>query len=232
MYNFRYNIKNKEISSYKTILSLHSHCILPSSYIVQFDKKHKFNWLHFCAVISLPHKSLLEHRMISQYNKDGTVFTRYIDDHCKRQYQSKLQVNHCNKALTWNIIIYIPVSNRREPWYSSRVWRSRTLTQLIIWKSMHFHLLTHPLKASLPHCKHWQLPPTPFPTTPDNNYRNGISDELTWLKTANTNHVYTEWTQYHSQRSHHTRKSDSSASTFLPLIDAPVQTIDTQHHCI
>ena len=31
-----------------------------------------------------------------------------------------------------------------------------------------------------------KMPPTPFPTTPDSNYRNGISDEVTSFKTANT----------------------------------------------
>ena len=36
------------------------------------------------------------------------------------------------------------------------------------------------------------LPPTQFPTTPDSNYRNRISDEVAWLKTANTT-VWTAW---------------------------------------
>ena len=36
-----------------------------------------------------------------------------------------------------------------------------------------------------------KLPPTPFPTTPDSNYRNTISDEVAWLKTANTTNVWT-----------------------------------------
>ena len=29
------------------------------------------------------------------------------------------------------------------------------------------------------------LPPTPCPTTPDSSYKNGISDEVLWFKTAN-----------------------------------------------
>ena len=49
-----------------------------------------------------------------------------------------------------------------------------------------------------------KLPPTPFPTTPDSNYRNAISDEVAWLETANTTNVWTAWAWYHSQRSHHT----------------------------
>ena len=38
-----------------------------------------------------------------------------------------------------------------------------------------------------------KLPPTPFPTTPDSNYRKGISDEVTWLKKANTTDICTAW---------------------------------------
>ena len=75
-----------------------------------------------------------------------------------------------------------------------------------------------------------KLPPTPFPITPDSNYRNGISDKVTWLKTTNPTDAWTAWARYHSQRSLHTRKPDISAT--LPLIDAPVQTLDTQYHCI
>ena len=63
-----------------------------------------------------------------------------------------------------------------------------------------------------------KLPPTLFPTTPDCNYRNETSDEVVWLKTANTTDVWTSWVWYHSQRSHHTRKGDIPA--ILPLFDA------------
>ena len=75
-----------------------------------------------------------------------------------------------------------------------------------------------------------KLPPTPFPTTPDSNYRDGISDEVAWLKTANTTNVWTAWARYHSQRSHHTRKPEISA--IFPLIDTPIPRLDTQHHCM
>ena len=75
-----------------------------------------------------------------------------------------------------------------------------------------------------------KLPLTPFPTTPDSSYRNGISDEVAWLKTAKTTNVWTAWARYHSQRSHHTRKP--GISLILPLIDAPVHTLDTQYHCM
>ena len=74
------------------------------------------------------------------------------------------------------------------------------------------------------------MPPTPFLITPDGNYRNRISDKVAWLKRAITTNVWASWTRYHFQRSHHTRKPDISA--ILPLIDAPVQTLDTQYHCM
>ena len=74
------------------------------------------------------------------------------------------------------------------------------------------------------------LPPTPFPTSPGSNYRNGISDKVVWLKTANKTYVWTAWARHHSQRSHHTRKPDISA--MFPLFDAPVHTLDTQYYCM
>ena len=75
-----------------------------------------------------------------------------------------------------------------------------------------------------------KLPLTPFPITPDSNYRNAISEKVAWLKAANTTNVWTVWARYHSQRSHHTRKADISA--IFPLIDAPIHTLDTQYHCM
>ena len=75
-----------------------------------------------------------------------------------------------------------------------------------------------------------KLPPTPFPTTPDNNYRTGVSSEVKWLATANTSDVYTSWVQYHSKNIHYTRKPD--ISVILPLIDSHVHTLDTQYHCM
>ena len=75
-----------------------------------------------------------------------------------------------------------------------------------------------------------KLFPTPFPTTPDSNYRNGISDKVGWLKIVNTTDVWAAWARYHSQRSHHLRKPDISA--VLPLTDAPVNTLDTKYHYI
>ena len=40
MYNFRYNTKNLHINDTTKILNFHSHCMLPSNYIVQVDQKH------------------------------------------------------------------------------------------------------------------------------------------------------------------------------------------------
>ena len=57
-----------------------------------------------------------------------------------------------------------------------------------------------------------------------------MSDEVTWIKTANTTDFWIAWALYHSQSSRHTRKPDSSA--ILSLIDEPIQTIDTQYHCM
>ena len=72
-----------------------------------------------------------------------------------------------------------------------------------------------------------KLPPTPFPTTPDSNYGYGISGKVRWHKAANTIDVWTA--QYHSQRSHHTRKPDISA--ILSLIDVPIHTILLHGDC-
>ena len=75
-----------------------------------------------------------------------------------------------------------------------------------------------------------KLSPTPFPTTPNSIYRNEISDEVTWLKTANNINVWTAWARYNSQRSHNGRKPDISA--ILPLTHALVHTVGTQYHCM
>ena len=76
---------------------------------------------------------------------------------------------------------------------------------------MHFHLLTYALKPPHP-IANIDLPSTLplalFPTTPDRSYRTGISDEVKWLKIANTTIVCTAWARYHSQRSHHTKKPE------------------------
>ena len=107
---------------------------------------------------------------------------RYINDHSKKQYQSKLQVNHYNNALLWNIIIYFPVSNRREPWYSSQVWRSENSSNQTSSKidALPFsyicvkNFLAPFQTLAMPS----RLPPTPFRTTPDSNYRNEVSEKV------------------------------------------------------
>ena len=100
MYNFRYNIKNKIVSSHKRH-NKNTQPPLPLYVAVKSysssRSKTLVNWLYFCAGMSLPYKSLLEltrdiaNRMISQYNRDGAFLPRtlrkYINDHCKRQYR-------------------------------------------------------------------------------------------------------------------------------------------------
>ena len=100
MYNFRYNIKNKIVSSHKRH-NKNTQPPLPLYVAVKSysssRSKALVNWLYFCAGMSLPYKSLLEltrdiaNRMISQYNRDGAFLPRtlrkYINHHCKRQYR-------------------------------------------------------------------------------------------------------------------------------------------------
>ena len=87
MYNFRCNIKNKGISSYKR----HNKNTQPPFLLYVVIKLYSssrsntlVNWLYFCAGISLPYNSLLEltrdiaNRMISQYNKDGAFLHRVL----------------------------------------------------------------------------------------------------------------------------------------------------------
>ena len=96
---FRYNIKNKGISSHKQH-NKNTHPAFPLYVAVKLyslsQSKTLVKWLNFCAGISLPNKSLLEltrdiaNRMIFQYNRNG-AFTSdiekgYIDHHCKTQY--------------------------------------------------------------------------------------------------------------------------------------------------
>ena len=87
MYNFRCNIKNKRISSYKRrskktqppfplYVSLKLYSASQSKMLV--------NWLYFCAGISLPYKNLHErtrdiaNRIISQFNRDGAFLPRTL----------------------------------------------------------------------------------------------------------------------------------------------------------
>ena len=193
MYNFRYNIKSKGISSYKrhnknteppfplyVAVKLSSSCRL----------KTLVNWLYFCAGTSLPYKSLFEltrdiaNRMISQYNRDGAFLTWSLKNGILTII-AKDNMDQNSKSTT----IYFPVSNRREPWYSSRVWSSRKLGWSVEYRSslkidalpssyICVKIFRTPLQTlTLPS----KLPPTPFPTTPDSDYRNGISDELAWV---------------------------------------------------
>ena len=85
MYNFRYNTKEKGISSYKR----HNKCTetpFPLYVAVKIystcRSKTLINWLYFTAGIALPYKNLLEltndiaNRMLNQYEKDGVFLPR------------------------------------------------------------------------------------------------------------------------------------------------------------
>ena len=91
---------------------------------------------------------------------------------------------------------------------------------------MHFHLLKHALKTSLPHSKALIMPsklsPTPFPSIPDSHYKNRILDEVTWLNATNTTNVCNAWARYHSHRNYHAKKM--TFQHFF-LMDAPVHTL-------
>ena len=102
-----------------------------------------FNELYFCAGLTPPNKSLLKrtrgigNRMKSQYSRDGAFLSQTLRKVIltvivKANIRSKLLVNYSNKAIPRNIIIYFPVSNRRKPWLGSWAWRSRSLTQPMI----------------------------------------------------------------------------------------------------
>ena len=112
MYNFRYNVKNKEISSYKQH-SKNTQPPFPLYVAVKFysssRSKTLVNWLYFCAGISLPQKSLLEltrdiaNRMISQYHRDGAFLSRTLrkgiltitaKDNIDKNYKSTTSARH------------------------------------------------------------------------------------------------------------------------------------------
>ena len=180
----------------------------------------------------------IANRMISQYYRDGVFLPRTLrkgiltiiaKDNIDKNSKSTTSTRHYHGT---SFIFQFPTeenpciaveygdlenssnrsSSKVDPLPSSYICVKNFLTPL--------QTLTMPSK----------LPLTPFPTTPDSSYRNGISDEVAWLKTAKTTNVWTAWARYHSQRSHHTRKP--GISLILPLIDAPVHTLDTQYHCM
>ena len=83
-HNFRYNIKNKGISSYKRH-NKNTQPPFPLNVAVRLYSsswsKTLVNCLNFCNGISFPYKSLLEltrdiaNQMISQYNRDGAFLS-------------------------------------------------------------------------------------------------------------------------------------------------------------
>ena len=146
MCNFKYNIKNKGLSSYKR----HSQYTQPPFLLYDAVKlysssrsKTLVNWLYFCAGISLPYKSLLDltddiaNRMISKYNRDGAF----------------LPLTLRKGALT--IIAKDNINQNPKSTTATRHYHGTSLSILPSFRiDAHFHLLTHALKISLPHCKH------------------------------------------------------------------------------
>ena len=150
-------------------------------------------WLNFWAGISLPYKRLLEltrdsaNQMITQYSRDGSFLSRTLrkgiltiiaKDNIDQNSKSTTASKH---YLGTSLYIFqfpteenpgIPVeygdlensssrsSLKTDALPSSYIYVKNFLTPL--------QTLTMPSK----------LPSTPFPTTPDSNYRNGISDEV------------------------------------------------------
>ena len=198
------------------------------------------NWLYFCAGISLPYKSLHErtrdiaNRMISQFNRDGAFLPRTLrkgilaiiaKDHIDKNSKSTTATRHYY-GISLSIFqfrteenpgIAVEYGDLENSSNRSSMEIDALPSSYICVKNFLTPLQTLTISS--------KLPSTPFPTTPDSNYRNGIWDEVAWLKTANTTNVWTALARYHSQTSHHTRKSDISA--ILPLTDAPVLTLDT-----
>ena len=248
MYNLRYNIKNKVISSYKRH-NKNTQSPFPLYVAVKLysssQSKILVDWLYFCAGISLPYKSLLEltrditNRMISQYNRDGSflpwtlrkgILTIIAKDNIDQNSKSTTVTRHYHG--TSLSIFQFPTEENPgiEVDYGDLENSSNRLFLKIYALPSSYTCVKNfvtPLQTLTMPSK---LLPTPFSTTPDNNYRNGISDEVTWFKAANTTNVWTAWARYHSQRSHRTRKPDISA--ILSLTDAPIDTLDTQYCCM
>ena len=172
-------------------------------------------------LVYLFHSSLLKltrniaNRMISQYNRDGVFLPRTLKKGVLTIIE-KGNINQNSKSTTatrhyhgTSLSIFqfpteenpgITVKYRDLENSSNR--SSLKIDALPSSYSCAKNFLT-PLQTLTMSSK---LPPTPFPTTKDSSYRNGISDEVTWLKAANATNVWTAWARYHYQRSHHTRK--------------------------
>ena len=139
MNNFIYNIENKGMSSYKRH-NKNTQSPFPLYVAVKLYSsslwKTLVNWLYFCAGIFLPYKSLLEltrdiaNRIVSQYNRNDTFLPQTLKkgiDNIDENSKPTTATRHYHRT-----IICFSDSNRREPWYSSRIWRSRKLIQPII----------------------------------------------------------------------------------------------------
>ena len=211
MYNFRYNIKNKGTSSYKWHKK-NTQPPFPLYVVIKLysssRSKTLVNWLCFCASISLPYKNLpeltrdIENWMISRHNRDGAflpwtlkkgILTIIAKDIINQNSKSTTATRH-HHVTSLSIFQFQTEENPGVAVEYGDLENS----------SNRWSLKINALPSSYTCVKNFLTPlqtlttpstllPTPFPTTPGSNYRNRISDEVAWLKTANTTNVWTAW---------------------------------------
>ena len=70
------------------------------------------------------------------------------------------------------------------------------------------------------------------PGSLDSIYTQGVEDELQWLQNSNqSDDIWVPWSRHHSSKER-SKVRPQDISAILPLIDAPVHTLDTQYHCM
>ena len=191
MYNFRCNIKNKGISSCKRRskktqppFSLYVALKLYSA----SQSKTLVNWLYFCAGISFPYKSLHERtrhigkRMISQYNRDGAFLFRTLrkgilaiiaKDHIDKNSKSTTATRHYY-GIPLSIFQFPTEENPGIAVEYGDLENSSNRSSMEIDALPSYICVKNFLTALQTLTISSKLPFTPFPTTPDSNYRNGI----------------------------------------------------------
>ena len=248
MYNFRYNVRKEGISSYKR----HNQCTetpFPLYVAVKIYSKCRsktlINWLYFVGGISLPYKSILEltrdigNRIIAQYENDGVflpsilrkgILTIIAKDNIDQNSKSTTASKHCHQT-SLSVFQFPTVGNPGEPLLKVK-GPSRTSTSLkvdLIPSSytciknflMSFNTLYPNPKRSVT-----------CPDSPDSIYTQGVEDELQWLQNSNqSDDIWVPWARHHSSKER-SKVRPQDISAILPLIDAPVHTLDTQYHCM
>ena len=151
------------------------------------------NWLYFCAGISLPYKNLHErtrdiaNRIISQFNRDGAFLPRTLrkgilaiiaKDHIDKNSKSTTATRHYY-GISLSIFQFPTEENPGIAVEYGDLENSSNQSSMEIDALPSSYIcvknfLTPLQTLTMPS----KLPATPFPTTPDSNYRNGISDEV------------------------------------------------------